>query len=57
MKRYDAVCIGSGISSLTAAILLAKEGKSVAVLEQHYLPGGYLHAFRKMGHSFDTGAH
>jgi all-trans-retinol 13,14-reductase len=57
MKRYDVVCIGSGISSLTAAILLAQQGKKVAVLEQHYLPGGYLHAFRKMGHSFDTGAH
>lgn len=57
MKRYDAVCIGSGISSLTAAILLAQQGRSVAVLEQHYLPGGYMHAFRKLGHSFDTGAH
>lgn len=49
--------IGSGISSLTAAILLARAGRSVAVLEQHYLPGGYMHAFKKMGHSFDTGAH
>jgi len=57
MKKYDAICIGSGISSLTAAVLFAMEGKSVAVLEQHYLPGGYMHAFRKMGHSFDTGAH
>lgn len=57
MKRYDAVIIGSGISSLTAAILLAQEGRSVCVLEQHYLPGGYLHSFRKLGHSFDTGAH
>ncbi len=56
-KKYDVVCIGSGISSLTAAILFAMGGKSVAVLEQHYLPGGYMHAFRKMGHSFDTGAH
>lgn len=56
-KKYDAVLIGSGISSLTAAILLARQGKRIAVLEQHYLPGGYMHAFRKHGHSFDTGAH
>lgn len=56
-KKYDVICIGSGISSLTAAILLGMQGKNVAVLEQHYLPGGYMHAFRKMGHSFDTGAH
>jgi all-trans-retinol 13,14-reductase len=56
-NKYDAVCIGSGISSLTAAILLAMQEKKVAVLEQHYLPGGYMHAFRKLGHSFDTGAH
>lgn len=56
-KKYDAVLIGSGISSLTAAILLAQAGRSVAVLEQHYLPGGYMHAFKKHGHSFDTGAH
>jgi all-trans-retinol 13,14-reductase len=57
VKKYDVVCIGSGISSLTSAILLAMQGRSVAVLEQHYLPGGYLHAFRKLGHTFDTGAH
>ncbi len=57
MKHFDVVCIGSGISSLTAAILFAMQGRKVAVLEQHYLPGGYMHAFRKLGHSFDTGAH
>ena len=57
MKRWDAVLIGSGISCLTAAVILAMKGRSVCVLEQHYLPGGYLHAFRKLGHSFDTGAH
>ena len=37
---YDAVCIGSGINSLAAAALLAKEGWSVCVLERNDWLGG-----------------
>ncbi len=40
MPRYDAVCIGSGINSLAAAALLAKEGWSVCVLERNDWLGG-----------------
>jgi len=57
MKKWDVIIIGSGISSLTCAAILAKKGKSVAVLEQHTKPGGYLHCFRRFGHQFDTGSH
>lgn len=55
--RYDVVIIGSGISSLTCAVLLAKRGKSVCVLEQYNKPGGYMHCFSRGGARFDTGAH
>ena len=57
MSHYDALVIGSGISGLTSAALLAKKGKSVLVLEQYSRPGGYMHSFRRFGELFDTGAH
>lgn len=57
MSRFDVVIIGSGISSLTCAALLARRGKSVCVLESHSKPGGFLHCFSRFGHRFDTGAH
>jgi all-trans-retinol 13,14-reductase len=57
MKRWDAVVIGSGISSLVCAAILAKKGRSVCVYERHTKPGGYLHCFKRFGHRFDTGAH
>lgn len=57
MKKSDALVIGSGISSLTAALLLARAGKSVTVLEQHVKAGGFMHCFNRFGLTFDTGAH
>lgn len=55
---YDAIIIGSGMSGLTSAVILAKEGMRVLVLEQHYRPGGYMHRFfRKGGVQFDVGFH
>ena len=45
--RYDAVIIGSGVSGMTAAIILAKEGRRVLVLEQHSKPGGLMQHFRR----------
>lgn len=57
MKKWDVVIIGSGISSLTCAVLLSKKGKSVCVLEGYSKVGGYLHTFKRFGHRFDTGAH
>ncbi len=38
--RYDSIVIGAGHNGLAAAILLAKQGKSVLVLEKNAVPGG-----------------
>jgi phytoene desaturase len=54
---YDVVVIGAGIGGLSAAALLAKEGKSVVVLEQADAPGGYLHAFRRGPYTWDPAVH
>ena len=47
-KNYDYLLIGSGMSALTVGSLLAKAGKTVCILEQNDIPGGYAHSF-KMG--------
>lgn len=54
---WDALVIGSGMGGMTAAALLAKMGKRVLVLEQHYVPGGYTHTFRRKGYVWDVGVH
>ncbi|MBS1961827.1 MAG: NAD(P)/FAD-dependent oxidoreductase [Bdellovibrionales bacterium] len=55
--RTDVLIIGSGISSLTSAALLAAKGKKVRVLEAYTKPGGYMHSFSRFGEIYDTGAH
>lgn len=54
---YEVIVIGSGIGSLTAAAVLAKEGKKVLVLERHYVAGGYTHVFKRPGYEWDVGIH
>ena len=53
----DTIIIGSGISGLTVASLLAKFGKKVLVLEQHYVAGGTTHVFEEDGIEHETGYH
>ena len=45
MERFDYVILGAGLGGLSAAACLARQGYRVAVLEQHYLPGGCCHTF------------
>lgn len=53
--RYDLVIIGAGMGGLTCGGLLAKEGLSVLVIEQHVKPGGYCTSFERKGFAFDLG--
>jgi all-trans-retinol 13,14-reductase len=57
MKNYDVLILGSGISGLSSALLLAQKGYRVAIIEKHFKAGGYLHSFKRHGITFDTGAH
>ncbi len=57
MYDHDTVVIGSGLSGLICANILAKEGEKVCVLEQHSKPGGCLQTFKRDGKIFDTGIH
>ena len=55
---YDVVVIGSGLGGLTAANILARNGLSVLLLEQHYKLGGLATWFKRPGgHIFDISLH
>ncbi|XP_067401900.1 all-trans-retinol 13,14-reductase [Emydura macquarii macquarii] len=56
-EKLDAVVIGSGFGGLAVAVLLAKAGKRVLVLEQHGKAGGCCHTFSEKGFEFDVGIH
>ena len=55
---YDCVVIGSGLAGMTAAVTLARSGRSVLLLEQHYKIGGMATWFKRPGgHIFDISLH
>lgn len=56
-QTFDAIVIGSGIGGLSVAAILAKHGKKVLVLEQHYAIGGYTHMFKRKDYEWDVGLH
>jgi len=57
-SNIDVIVVGSGIAGLITAGLLAKIGKKVLVLEQHYRSGGCTHMFHEHGDNlFDSGIH
>lgn len=51
------VIIGSGMGGLSCAIVLAKNGYDVTVLEQGVQSGGCLQCFKAKGAKFETGMH
>ncbi|TWT90614.1 hypothetical protein Mal64_10080 [Pseudobythopirellula maris] len=56
--HYDVVVIGAGLAGLTSANILARQGRSVLLLEQHYKLGGLATWFKRPGHhTFDISLH
>jgi len=56
--RYDVIVIGAGLAGMTAANTLARAGRSVLLLEQHFKLGGLATWFRRPGgHIFDVSLH
>lgn len=56
-KEYDILVIGSGLGGLVSALVLAKEGLNVCVLEKNNQYGGNLQTFSRNKLIFDTGVH
>ncbi|MCY1060340.1 NAD(P)/FAD-dependent oxidoreductase [Nannocystis sp. SCPEA4] len=54
---WDSIVIGSGMGGMTCAALLAALGQRVLVLEQHYVPGGFTHSFKRGKYHWDVGVH
>lgn len=57
MKKYDDIVVGSGVSGLTLALLLALNGRKVLIIEKSPHIGGALSRFYKNGVPCDTGFH
>jgi all-trans-retinol 13,14-reductase len=54
-ENYEAIVVGGGISGLTAAAYLAREGLNVILLEKNDKCGGLVNSFVKDGFMFDSG--
>ena len=54
---WDAIVIGSGMGGMSCGAALAKMGRKVLMLEQHYIPGGFTHSFARKGWHWDAGVH
>jgi all-trans-retinol 13,14-reductase len=57
VRKYDSIVLGSGIGGLAAAAALARSGRHVLVLEQHFQLGGLTQTFRRREYTFATGLH
>jgi phytoene dehydrogenase-like protein len=57
MNHFDVIVIGGGLGGLTAGAKLAREGKSVLLIEQHSVPGGCATTFKRKGFLVEAGLH
>ncbi|MBN2802281.1 MAG: FAD-dependent oxidoreductase, partial [Deltaproteobacteria bacterium] len=56
-NSFDIVVIGSGLGGLSAAAMLSKNGKKVALFEKHFQPGGYATTFFRDDFEFEVSLH
>lgn len=56
-SMWDAIIIGSGMGGMAAGAALARLGKRVLILEQHWTLGGLTHSFSREGFTWDVGVH
>jgi len=54
---FDAIVIGSGMGGMSAAVMLAKQNKSVLILEQNAVVGGLTQTYTRGGYRWNTGLH
>jgi len=54
---HDCVVLGAGLSGMASALLLARHGRRVLLLEQAPVPGPLFRGFTRSGVHFDTGFH
>ncbi|SFT03039.1 phytoene desaturase family protein [Sphingobacterium wenxiniae] len=57
IDKYDVGVIGSGLGGLVSAVIMAKAGRKVCVLEKNNQFGGNLQTFSRNKKIFDTGVH
>ena len=57
MERADIIIVGSGLGGLAVALIMAREGKKVLVLERQHQPGGCMQSYRRGDMHLDTGLH
>lgn len=57
MTKSDIIIIGSGLGGLEVALMMAKEGRKVLVLERQHQAGGCMQSYRRGRLKFDTGLH
>ncbi|MFA7232059.1 MAG: NAD(P)-binding protein [Victivallaceae bacterium] len=55
--KYDDLVVGSGISGMAMALLLAQAGRKVLLIEKQSSIGGCMRRFKRKGIPFDTGFH
>lgn len=57
LSAKKVIVIGSGVGGLSTAIILAKIGFDVTVLEKNFLPGGLMRSYRREGIECSVGVH
>ncbi len=53
-ETYDVIIVGAGMGGLTCGGLLARQGNSVLICEQHVRPGGCVCGFQRKDFTFDA---